>query len=94
MLFRSMAGHKMSAGHSAAMVLQMMSLPPELVYPGPRVPVRHTFPEAGDYVLFAQFAPGGAPIHFRFLVRVAEAGPEVAPALQSIVQPLEELPAR
>ena len=80
-----MAGHRMPAEHSAAMMLEMMSLPPELVYPGPRVPVRHTFPEAGNYVLFAQFAPGGQPLHFRFLLRVAEPGPDAPPALQSIV---------
>ena len=85
-----MAGHTMSAGHSAAMMLQMMSLPPELVYPGPRVPVRHTFQEAGDYVLFAQFAPGGQTLHFRFMLRVAEAGQGGTQAMQSIVQPLLE----
>ena len=85
-----MAGHRMSPEHSAAMMLQMMSLPAERVYPGPQVPVRHTFPEAGDYVLFAQFAPGGQALHFRFMLRVAEAGTGEPPVLQSIVQPLVE----
>ena len=80
-----MAGHQMSAEHSAAMMLQMMSLPQELVYPGPRVPARHTFPEAGNYVLFAQFAPGGQPLHFRFLLHVAEAVAGEPTALETIV---------
>ena len=55
--------------------------------------MRHTFPGAGDYVLFAQFAPGGKPLHFRFMLRVADAGPGLTPPLQSIVPPLAGPPA-
>lgn len=66
---RDMAGH--GKGHSAAMMLQMMSAPAVLEYPGPRIPIRHTFPTDGRYHLFLQCAPGGEPRVFHFLLDVA-----------------------
>lgn len=90
-MMAQMAGHTMSPEHSAAMMLKMMSLPATLEYPGPVVPVRHTFPEPGDYVLFAQFAPGGKDTTFRFMLHVAPGGGE-SPPLRSIVVPAASSP--
>ncbi len=84
-LMTGMHGATPMAGHSAAMMLQMMSLPAKLVYPGPSVPLRHTFPSAGIYVIFLQLAPGGTPSVFRFMLDVqADPGGDV-PVLHSIV---------
>ncbi|MSQ68972.1 MAG: hypothetical protein EXR83_12450 [Gammaproteobacteria bacterium] len=73
------------AGHSAAMMLQMMSLPAQLVYPGPAVPLRHTFPSAGTYVIFLQLAPAGRPTVFRFMLNVQPDPGGPVPLLHSIV---------
>jgi len=67
-MMRDMAAHPGS--HSAAMMIEMMSRPAKLVYPGPVIPIRHTFPEAGIYQLFILCAPGGEPRVFPFQVEV------------------------
>ena len=67
-MMRAMAGH--SGTHSAAMMLKMMSAPAKLVYPGPRIPIRYTFPTPGTYQLFLQCAPGGVTTVFPFMVEV------------------------
>jgi len=81
-MMREMAGH---AGHSAAMMLKLMSQPAELVYPGPRVPIRFTFPEPGVYKLFLQCAPGGESVVFPFTLEALAPGAELPTAIDSIV---------
>lgn len=68
-MVQQMAGH--AGEHSAAMMLKMMSAPATLVYPGPRIPVRYTFPAPGVYQLFLQCAPGSAVQVFPFMLEVA-----------------------
>jgi len=70
-MMRDMAAHP--GQHSAAAMIALMSRPAELVYPGPEVPLRYTFPRAGLYHLFLQCAPGGIPEVFHFVVEVEEA---------------------
>lgn len=67
-MMREMAGH--GGEHSAAMMLKMMAAPAELVYPGPRIPIRFTFPAPGVYQLFLQCAPGGEVQVFPFMLEV------------------------
>lgn len=66
----AMAGHRMDGAHSAAMMLELMSAPARLEYPGPRVPFRHVFPAPGIYQLFVQCAPGGKELVLPFMVEV------------------------
>lgn len=82
-MMRDMAGHP--GGHSAAMMLKMMSAPTTLVYPGPRIPIRITFPEPGIYHLFLQCAPGGRSVVFPFQVEVAAYREGMPTAFESIV---------
>lgn len=70
-MMRDMSAHP--GQHSAAAMIALMSRPAELVYPGPEVPLRYTFPRAGTYHLFLQCAPGGIPEVFHFVVEVEEA---------------------
>lgn len=81
-MMRDMAAHP--GQHSAAMMLALMAQPATLVYPGPEVPLRHTFPTPGTYHLFLQCAPGGLPQVFHFVVLVEPATGD-APPLVSIV---------
>jgi len=46
----------------------------ELVFSGPAVPLRYTFPAPGKYRLFAQIAPNGIPETFKFMVEVEPPG--------------------
>ncbi len=82
-MMRAMAGH--SAAHSEAMMLKMMAAPARLVYPGPRIPIRITFPEPGFYQLFIQCAPGGKPLVFPFMIEVAPDHQGLDTKLESIV---------
>ncbi|MGE0484215.1 MAG: hypothetical protein AB7Q81_08735 [Gammaproteobacteria bacterium] len=59
------------AERMAAMMVAMIDMPAELVFPGPRIPVRLVFPEPGVYAVFMQCAPGGVPAVFMFMVEVA-----------------------
>jgi hypothetical protein len=59
------------AARMAAMMVAMIDMPAELVFPGPRIPVRLVFPEPGVYAVFMQCAPGGQPTVFDFMVEVA-----------------------
>ncbi len=52
------------------MMTQMMNMPSELVYPGPRIPLRYVFPSPGRYHVFIQCAPGGVARVFDFVVDV------------------------
>ena len=54
----------------ADMMVMMMSMPPELVFHGPEIPVHYVFPEPGIYHLFIQCAPGGKPRVFHFALEV------------------------
>ena len=69
-MMRDMAAH--AGQHSAAAMIALMSAPAELVYRGPEVPLRYTFPRAGVYHLFLQCAPNGIPEVFHFSVEVGE----------------------
>ncbi|MSR15451.1 MAG: hypothetical protein EXR86_13010 [Gammaproteobacteria bacterium] len=71
--------------HSAAMMLQMMSAPAKLRYPGPQVPVRYRFSTPGTYHVFMQCAPGGGPRVFHFAFEVLADVPGVDTTLHSIV---------
>jgi hypothetical protein len=78
-----MAGH--GGEHSAAMMLKMMSGPTKLVYPGPRIPIRYTFPTPGTYQLFLQCAPGGVITVFPFMLEVVAHRAELDTAIHTIV---------
>lgn len=54
----------------ADMMVMMMSMPAELVFHGPEVPVHYVFPEPGIYHVFLQCAPGGKPRVFHFALAV------------------------
>ena len=82
-MMRAMAEH--AGQHSAAMMLKMMSAPASLVYPGPRIPIRYTFPEPGVYQLFLQCAPGGVPKVFPFMLEVVAHRDGMDTALDTIV---------
>ena len=56
------------ARRMADMMVAMIDMPAELVFPGPRIPVRLVFPEPGVYAVFMQCAPGGTPRVFDFMV--------------------------
>lgn len=53
------------------MLVQLMCLQSELVFPGPEVPMRYVFPAPGRYYVFLQAAPDGEPRVFRFVLDVA-----------------------
>lgn len=55
----------------AEMMVQLMCLEAEQVFPGPIIPMRYVFPEPGRYHLFLQAAPGGEPRVFQFALDVA-----------------------
>jgi len=82
-MMRDMAAHPGS--HSAAMMIEMMSRPAKLVYPGPLIPIRHVFPEPGIYQLFLQCAPGGEPRVFPFKIEVGPWRKDADTRLQSRV---------
>lgn len=82
-MMREMAEH--AGQHSAAMMLKMMSAPAKLVYPGPRIPIRYTFPTPGVYQLFLQCAPGGASKVFPFMLEVVAHRPGMDTVIETIV---------
>lgn len=80
-MMAAMHGHAMNAQEAADMMLKMMSGPPTLNFPGPRVPVRYTFPTSGVYAVFMQVAPRGEPRVFGFMLEVKDmASSAAAPA--------------
>lgn len=85
-MMAAMQSHRMDAAHTAAMMLEMMKLPATLEYPGPRVPVRHTFPTAGRYRLFFQLAPGGESLVLPFALDVVVDDGRVDTRVESIVK--------
>ena len=62
---------KTRGGQIAQMMVQLMCMESELVFPGPKLPMRYVFPEAGRYHLFLQLAPRGETHVFPFTVDVA-----------------------
>jgi hypothetical protein len=80
-----MAAMRLHGQHSAAMMLQMMSAPATLHYPGPQVPVRYTFPSPGIYHIFMQCAPAGEPRVFHFNLEVKAPTSDVDTIIHSIV---------
>lgn len=57
-------------GQIAQMMVQLMCMESELVFPGPTLPIRYVFPEPGRYHVFLQLAPGGETRVFPFTVDV------------------------
>ena len=53
-----------------AALVELMCGESELVFPGPLVPLRYTFPNEGIYHLFLQVAPLGVPITEKFILEV------------------------
>ena len=53
------------------MMVQLMCLESELVFPGPVVPMRYVFPAAGRYHVFLEVAPRGEPRVFHYAIDVA-----------------------
>ena len=78
------------ARRMAEMMVEMMHMPAELVFPGPRVPVRVVFPAAGTYVIFLQAAPGGTATVFRFMLEVAPYREGMPTAIESMVTPASD----
>lgn len=69
----------------ADMMVMMMNMPAELVYPGPRVPLRYVFPSPGLYHVFVQCAPGGQARAFHFVVEVAAYGAGINTQIESML---------
>jgi len=66
----------------------MVDMPAELVFPGPRVPLRYVFAEPGVYHLFLQCAPAGRPVVFHFQVEVVAHRPGIDTVVESMVAPV------
>ncbi|MEM7543828.1 MAG: hypothetical protein AAF384_19900 [Pseudomonadota bacterium] len=73
------------ASKMADMMVAMMNMPSELVFTGPRLPLRYVFPEPGSYVLFLQCAPRGVATVFKFIVDVARFEEGMDTAIVSIL---------
>ncbi|MCB1748586.1 MAG: hypothetical protein KDK06_15510 [Gammaproteobacteria bacterium] len=80
------------AERMAQMMVAMIDMPAELVYPGPRIPVRLVFPEPGVYAVFMQCAPGGEPRVFEFMVEVARFVEGMDTHIDSMVVPAHAAP--
>lgn len=59
-------GHDTAAGMGS----MMMAMPAVQHFHGPEVPIRHVFPEPGDYAVFLDLAPGGQRTVADFVLRV------------------------
>ena len=84
-MMKAMREHTGHAGDMAAMMRAMLATPAELVYHGPRVPVRYVFPTAGVYVLFMQCAPAGSTRVFAFMLEVGTYRDGMDTRIESIV---------
>jgi len=71
----------------AEMMVEMMRAPAELVFKGPRIPVRYVFPEPGTYVIFLQCAPGGTAHVFDFMLDVVPYSDGMDTHIDSMVEP-------
>ena len=60
------------------MMVQLMCLDAELVFPGPKVPIKYVFPAPGRYVVFLEVAPETTPRVFKFGLEVTAAPLESA----------------
>ena len=69
----------------ADMMVQMMNMPPELVFRGPRIPVHYVFPAPGLYHVFLQCAPGGTPQVFAFVLEVAAYAEGMQTRIESVL---------
>ncbi len=69
----------------AEMMVQMMNMPAELIYHGPRIPVHYVFPSPGYYHVFIQCAPGGNAAVFDFVFEVVAYAEGMNTRVQSIV---------
>lgn len=69
----------------ADMMTQMMNMPAELVYRGPRIPVRYVFPSPGSYHVFIQCAPGGKAVVFDFVLDAVAYADGLDTRVQSMV---------
>ena len=61
---------RISPSQLQAALVELMCGKSELVFPGPIVPLRYTFPNEGIYHLFLQVAPLGVPITEKFILKV------------------------
>ena len=61
---------RISPSQLQAALVELMCGKSELVFPGPLVPLRYTFPNEGIYHLFLQVAPLGVPITEKFILEV------------------------
>ena len=62
---------RISPSQLQAALVELMCGKSELVFPGPLVPLRYTFPNEGIYHLFLQVAPQGVPITEKFTLEVS-----------------------
>jgi len=63
-------GMRVSPAELQEVLVEVMCSDSELVFSGPLVPIRYTFPDPGIYHLFAQVAPAGVPQTFKFVLNV------------------------
>lgn len=54
------------------MMVEMMNIPAELIFNGPKIPVHYIFAEPGTYAIFFQCAPGGDPQIFDFMLEISK----------------------
>lgn len=71
------------------MMVEMIDIPAELVFNGPKIPVRYVFSEPGTYVIFFQCAPGNKPRVFDFWLDIAQYRNGMDTQINSIVTPVE-----
>ncbi|MEQ8230536.1 MAG: hypothetical protein RKL32_02395, partial [Gammaproteobacteria bacterium] len=69
------------------LMIEMIDMPAELVFPGPRVPVRHVFPAPGIYAVFFHCAPAGVARVFDFQLEVIAPGADADTHIESMVTP-------
>jgi len=75
------------AARMAEMMVAMIDMPAELVFPGPRVPIRIVFHAPGTYAIFLQAAPGGKPQVFDFMLEVVSHAEGMDTRVESMVEP-------
>lgn len=75
------------AARMAEMMVAMIDMPAELVFSGPRVPIRLVFHAPGTYAIFLQAAPGGTPQVFDFMLEVVPYVEGIDTQIESMVEP-------
>jgi len=77
----------MRAKAMTSMMIEMAEAPAQLVFVGPRLPMRYVFAEPGTYAMFLQCAPGGIAQVFKFMVKVVAYADGLNTAIDAMTLP-------